>query len=192
MNDKWEFKFSNLRKWRWQRIASDGEVVGSAPRSYANKVDCEKNAQRNGWVPEFPVAQNILVGEENKQETPKFDVDGSSLGNDRSVSVPDQGSNDENNYRVKRDSRQRKMIVLIASILGLILVVVLLILLKSDDQVALSDNNRLTTSRGIAPLVIDCVSIDEISLKIRSRMCVPCQREDADDSGLDDDFRYRS
>tara|TARA_R110002073_G_scaffold118918_5_gene259298 strand:+ start:241163 stop:241495 length:333 start_codon:yes stop_codon:yes gene_type:complete len=47
-NDKWEIYEDKGGDWRWRRTASNGEIVGAATEGYANKSDCESNAQRNG------------------------------------------------------------------------------------------------------------------------------------------------
>ncbi|QTD48405.1 YegP family protein [Sulfidibacter corallicola] len=47
--DRWEFYTDRSGKWRWRRIAPNGEVVGAATEGYSNKPDCESNAIRNGY-----------------------------------------------------------------------------------------------------------------------------------------------
>jgi uncharacterized protein YegP (UPF0339 family) len=47
--DKWEFYKDKENKWRWRRIASNGQIVGAASQGYVKKSDCEDNARRNGW-----------------------------------------------------------------------------------------------------------------------------------------------
>jgi outer membrane protein OmpA-like peptidoglycan-associated protein/uncharacterized protein YegP (UPF0339 family) len=49
MNDKWEFYNDAGTKWRWRRTAPNGNIVGASTEGYANKIDCEANARRNGW-----------------------------------------------------------------------------------------------------------------------------------------------
>ncbi|MBO1318338.1 YegP family protein [Acanthopleuribacter pedis] len=47
--DRWEFYKDNAGKWRWRRIAQNGQIVGSSTEGYSNRVDCESNARRNGY-----------------------------------------------------------------------------------------------------------------------------------------------
>lgn len=49
MNDKWRFYRDSNDQWRWQRIASNGRIVGSSSEGYQNLTDCQANARRNGW-----------------------------------------------------------------------------------------------------------------------------------------------
>lgn len=46
--DKVELYKDKNDKWRWKRIASNGEVVGASTQGYANKSYCKENARRNG------------------------------------------------------------------------------------------------------------------------------------------------
>jgi uncharacterized protein YegP (UPF0339 family) len=48
-NDTWKFYQDNQKHWRWQRIASNGRIVGASTEGYVNKSDCIANAQRNGY-----------------------------------------------------------------------------------------------------------------------------------------------
>ena len=47
--DKWEFYKDNADKWRWRRIAKNGDIVGASTQGYLNKSDCIDNAKRNGY-----------------------------------------------------------------------------------------------------------------------------------------------
>jgi uncharacterized protein YegP (UPF0339 family) len=47
--DKWEFYKDNADKWRWRRIAKNGDIVGASTQGYVNKADCIDNAKRNGY-----------------------------------------------------------------------------------------------------------------------------------------------
>jgi len=47
--DRWVFYQDAKGKWRWRRIAPNGNIVGAAAEGYVNKTDCEANARRNGW-----------------------------------------------------------------------------------------------------------------------------------------------
>ena len=49
MTDKWEFYRDAANQWRWRRIAPNGKTVGASTEGYANLVDCQANARRNGW-----------------------------------------------------------------------------------------------------------------------------------------------
>ena len=49
IENKWEFYKDARREWRWQRVASNGRIVGSSNEGYKNKADCIKNAVRNGY-----------------------------------------------------------------------------------------------------------------------------------------------
>lgn len=46
--DKVELCKDKNDKWRWKRIAPNGEVVGASTQGYANKSYCKENARRNG------------------------------------------------------------------------------------------------------------------------------------------------
>ena len=46
--DKVELYKDKNDKWRWKRIAPNGEVVGASTQGYANKSYCKENARRNG------------------------------------------------------------------------------------------------------------------------------------------------
>ena len=45
--DKVELYKDKNDKWRWKRIAPNGEVVGASTQRYANKSYCKENASRN-------------------------------------------------------------------------------------------------------------------------------------------------
>lgn len=47
--DRWEFYKDAAGEWRWRRIATNGEIVGSSSQGYVNKSDCIANAERNGY-----------------------------------------------------------------------------------------------------------------------------------------------
>ncbi len=47
--DTWKFYLDANNKWRWQRKASNGEIVGASTQGYVNKSDCVENARRNGY-----------------------------------------------------------------------------------------------------------------------------------------------
>lgn len=34
-------------KWRWRRIARNGQIVGASSEAYVNYIDCFSNFQRN-------------------------------------------------------------------------------------------------------------------------------------------------
>jgi outer membrane protein OmpA-like peptidoglycan-associated protein len=65
MNDKWEFYKDVDTKWRWRRTAPNGNIVGASTEGYANKIDCEANAHRNGWI------GNALLQEQDDKMTQK-------------------------------------------------------------------------------------------------------------------------
>ena len=46
--DKVELYKDKNDKWRWKRIAPNGEVVGASTQGYANKSYCKENARRYG------------------------------------------------------------------------------------------------------------------------------------------------
>ena len=46
--DKVELYKDKNDKWRWKRIAPNGEVVGASTQGYANKSYCKEIARRNG------------------------------------------------------------------------------------------------------------------------------------------------
>jgi uncharacterized protein YegP (UPF0339 family) len=50
MSDKWEFYKDTKGEWRWRRISSNGNIVGSSSQGYVNKEDCIANAKRNGYT----------------------------------------------------------------------------------------------------------------------------------------------
>jgi uncharacterized protein YegP (UPF0339 family) len=47
MPDKCKIYKDKKNEWRWQRKASNGNIVGASTESYINKSDCRENAQRN-------------------------------------------------------------------------------------------------------------------------------------------------
>lgn len=49
--DKWEFYHDNAGKWRWRRLAANGDIVGASTQGYVNRADCLENAKRNGYRP---------------------------------------------------------------------------------------------------------------------------------------------
>ena len=51
--DKWQFYLDVDKKWRWTRIAPNGEIVASSSQSYTRKQNAMKNAVRNGLI-KFP------------------------------------------------------------------------------------------------------------------------------------------
>ena len=48
-NDKWEFYKDSSGKWRWRRVAGNGQIVGASSEGYVNRADCVANARRNGY-----------------------------------------------------------------------------------------------------------------------------------------------
>lgn len=48
-NDRWEFYKDSAGKWRWRRIAPNGEIVGASTQGYSSRQACEENARRHGW-----------------------------------------------------------------------------------------------------------------------------------------------
>lgn len=46
--DKWKIYKDSEGKWRWNRTAPNGNIVGASSQGYVNKADCEANATRNG------------------------------------------------------------------------------------------------------------------------------------------------
>lgn len=49
MQDKWKIGKDSRGHWRWQRVATNGRIVGASTEGYVNRIDCEANARRNGW-----------------------------------------------------------------------------------------------------------------------------------------------
>jgi uncharacterized protein YegP (UPF0339 family) len=47
-SDKWEIYQDKAGEYRWRRTASNGNLVGASTEGYANKSDCEANAERHG------------------------------------------------------------------------------------------------------------------------------------------------
>lgn len=49
-DDKWFFEKDGKGEWRWTRkVAANGKTVGASTEGYKNRLDCVKNAQRNGY-----------------------------------------------------------------------------------------------------------------------------------------------
>lgn len=49
-DDKWFIEKDSKGEWRWTRKATNGKTVGASTEGYKNKLDCIKNAQRNGYT----------------------------------------------------------------------------------------------------------------------------------------------
>lgn len=47
--DKVKFYRDARGKWRWRRVAENGEIVGASTQGYVKKSECQANARRNGW-----------------------------------------------------------------------------------------------------------------------------------------------
>ena len=50
----WEFYREPDGRWRWQRVDSDGKVVGMSPHSYRHLLECLSNAKSEGCTDEAP------------------------------------------------------------------------------------------------------------------------------------------
>ncbi|MCF7827084.1 MAG: hypothetical protein K9N29_10605 [Candidatus Marinimicrobia bacterium] len=124
MNDTWEIYKNNLLKWHWRRITPDGEVVGSGPRGYKNKADCEANARYNGWKKEESRGQG---GDESQY----FDNSNDSSG---------MGYKSGKSKFMSKHFIQQNLLKLIATILGLMLLVLTIMLFEKDPEPKLSDN----------------------------------------------------
>jgi uncharacterized protein YegP (UPF0339 family) len=48
--DTFVFYLDARGDWRWQRVASNGRIVGASTEGYRNRVDCVANARRNGFT----------------------------------------------------------------------------------------------------------------------------------------------
>ena len=46
--DKWKFYQDAAKEWRWNRTASNGNILGASTEGYMNRSECEANARRNG------------------------------------------------------------------------------------------------------------------------------------------------
>ncbi len=46
--DKWEIYKDAADKWRWNRTAPNGRIVGASSQGYVNKANCESNARDHG------------------------------------------------------------------------------------------------------------------------------------------------
>ncbi|MFH0883798.1 MAG: DUF1508 domain-containing protein [bacterium] len=49
VRDKWEYYRDKKKEWRWTRTANNGEIVGAATEGYVRRIDCLRNAYRNGY-----------------------------------------------------------------------------------------------------------------------------------------------
>lgn len=47
MSDKMEYYRDVGGKYRWRRIAPNGEIVGASSESFSSKKNCVNNAERN-------------------------------------------------------------------------------------------------------------------------------------------------
>ncbi len=47
--DIWSFYLDDQDEWRWQRTASNNEIVGASTEGYQNRSDCVANAVRQGY-----------------------------------------------------------------------------------------------------------------------------------------------
>jgi len=47
--EKWEFYKDKKGEHRWKRFASNGEIIGAATEGYVRRIDCLRNAHRNGF-----------------------------------------------------------------------------------------------------------------------------------------------
>jgi uncharacterized protein YegP (UPF0339 family) len=48
-NHKWEFYTDKAGKFRWRRIASNGNIIGASSQGYASAKDAKENARLNGY-----------------------------------------------------------------------------------------------------------------------------------------------
>jgi len=137
MNDTWEFSKNNLRKWRWRRISPKGDVMGSGPRGYKNKADCEANARYNGWETGDTTDQDLVETLTDKANESSEESNSSDHNN-----LIDEVESEQNSTKSRFGSKlfiQQNLLKLIATFLGLMLLVLILILLKKDPEPELSD-----------------------------------------------------
>ncbi len=163
MNDKWEFYIDAGNKWRWRRTAPNGNIVGAATQGYVNKIDCEANARRNGWVDTdiFDVKGNTITQKESKDE--KKEVKSMAFDLYKEQNFKDsfdfaQMLQAERHLGEKFKIKQYKMIKnILYSIVGILLIIVamlLLIFFKKDLPVNLSDQT-LSKLKGMMVVVLD-------------------------------------
>ena len=49
-DDHWDFYTDKAGRFRWRRIASNGEIVGASTQGYKHRAYCMENALRNGYL----------------------------------------------------------------------------------------------------------------------------------------------
>jgi outer membrane protein OmpA-like peptidoglycan-associated protein/uncharacterized protein YegP (UPF0339 family) len=150
MNDKWEFYKDADTKWRWRRTAPNGNIVGASTEGYANKVDCEANAQRNGWKsnPLFQEGGDTMTQNDLNEEDKEIRIKAYALFKER-------GFKDGNDFvdwleaerkagiksRSKRDRQMKNVLSSIAAILCVIVIILTIMLFKKNPQVELAKQN---------------------------------------------------
>jgi outer membrane protein OmpA-like peptidoglycan-associated protein len=150
MNDKWEFYNDASTKWRWRRTAPNGNIVGASTEGYSNKIDCEANARRNGWIDDNGAAAvtDTMTQKEIKDEQKE-------LRNKAFALYKEQGFIDGTDFftwldtertlgasqRKKHHAQVRGLLAAVVALLSLIAVILAMQLFKKTVPVTLSDKS---------------------------------------------------
>ncbi len=150
MNDKWEFYKDVDMKWRWRRTAPNGNIVGASTEGYANKIDCEGNAHRNGWN------STVVAQEQDDNMTQKeLSEEHKEIKRKAYELYKEHGFKDGNDFiawleterqagiksRSKRDRQMKSILSTIVGILCVIVVILLMMLFKKSPPVELAKQN---------------------------------------------------
>ena len=147
MSDKWEIYKDADDKWRWRRTAANGNIVGAATDGYANRLDCEGNARRNGFSDDLQAqegADKTLQKElsEEKREIKKkayalYKEHGFKDGNDFVVWLEVERLAGEKS-RLRGNKETKGILFTIGGILGVILVLLLIMMFTRKPDAALA------------------------------------------------------
>ncbi len=152
MNDKWEFYKDAGDKWRWRRTAPNGNIVGAATEGYANKVDCEANARRNGWNDNEPtemlggtMTQKELNDERKELKSMAFDLykEQSFKDSNDFIQLLQTERHAGEKFKTKQYRQIKSILYAIVALLMIIAAILLLSFFKKTLPVELSEQTML-------------------------------------------------
>jgi outer membrane protein OmpA-like peptidoglycan-associated protein len=170
MNDKWEFYKDAGDKWRWRRTAPNGNIVGATTEGYANKIDCEANARRNGWDDADgseskggTMTQKELNDEKKELKSMAFDLykeQSFKDGNDFIQLLQTERHAGEK-FKARQSRQIKNILYFIALILCVIAGILLMTPFKKTLPVDLSEQT-LSKLKGMMVIVLDPKSDEKV------------------------------
>jgi flagellar motor protein MotB len=162
MIDLWEFYKDTDDRWRWRRTAPNGNIVGAATQGYANRIDCEANATRNGWSKEHAEIKSKafeLFAKHGFKDGDEFVdwLEAEKLA----------GKFGEDDYttpvsRLRRSRHTKRVLRSVVVILGVIVVILLINIFSENPKMELSDKS--ISDQRVMMLVLDPVSNEKLAI----------------------------